>query len=151
MTDFMDDIHRTLLQLPDRAHEYAAGVNRLSERSENQSLYYGRFCTVAFMLEVGEQPYHLFVQRGVLQSVEPGPLKMKSWAFAIRASEQCWRQFWSPLPKPGYNDIFAMASYDNARIDGDIGVLLKDLRFIKTLVALPRGYLTSQTSDSVQY
>lgn len=127
-----DDIHRELSRL-----DGFFG----SERTGGGALFYARHCSVVFMLEIGQRQYHFEVRSGVIESVNPGPLLMRSWQFAIRATEQDWRRFWSSTPAPGYNDIFAMTSYGHASIDGDVGSLLKDLRFIKTLIALPRGRL----------
>lgn len=143
----MQDIHDTLIRLPELLI-CAAGDNATS-RSDVAPLHYGRHCSVAFMLEVGSRCYHIDVDRGRLLPVVVGPLKMRSWSFAIRASERSFRKFWSDNPRPGFNDIFAMTSYGHARIDGDIGALLKDLRFIKTLIALPRGRLAdSKMTDT---
>jgi len=131
-----DDIQRELIRL---SGFFGAGSDACS-----QPLYYACDCTVVFMVEVDQRQYHIDVRDGVIESVTAGPLLMRPWQFAIRASEHSWRQFWLSVPPPGFNDIFAMTSYGHARIDGDVGPLLKDLRFIKTLLALPRGRLDGQ-------
>jgi len=99
----------------------------------------GRFCSTDFMLEIDDTPWHFTVREGRLESLEKGPFRMKRWTFALRAPEASWREFWSDIPAPGYNDIFALTAYGHAQIDGDIGPLLTDLRYIKELIALPRG------------
>lgn len=142
----MQDIHNTLVRLPELLVRAAGNV--ADARTDAAPLHFGRHCSVEFMLEVGGRCYHIGVDRGRLAPVVVGPLKMKSWCFAVRASEQNFRKFWSVNPQPGFNDIFAMTSYGHASIDGDISALLKDLRFIKTLIALPRGQLdASQIAD----
>ena len=99
----------------------------------------GRYCTTRFMIEVGETPWHVDVERGRVSGVVRGPLRMRAWTFAIRGPESAWRAFWSATPAPGFNDIFALARYGHARIEGDVGPLLENLRYVKELLALGRG------------
>lgn len=99
----------------------------------------GRHCDVEFLLEVGSRVFQITVERGHVTGVHSGPLQMRAWRFAIRAEENAWREFWSPMPRPGFNDIFAMASYGHARIEGDIGPLLEHLRYLKEVAQLPRS------------
>ena len=99
----------------------------------------GRHCNVEFLIEVENRAFQVTVQAGRVTAVHPGPLNMRSWRFAIRARESAWREFWSPMPRPGFNDIFAMASRGHARIEGDMGPLLEHLRYLKELVQLPRS------------
>ena len=98
----------------------------------------GRRCDVEFLVEVGGRAFHITVRAGRVAHIYSGPLKMRAWRFAICAEEIVWREFWSPTPKPGFNDIFAMASYGHAKIEGDVGPLLENLRYLKELVQLPR-------------
>ena len=101
----------------------------------------GRHCNVEFLIEVGIHAFQITVQVGRVTGVHPGPFRMRAWCFAIRADETVWREFWSPVPRPGFNDIFAMASYGHAKIEGDVGPLLEHLRYLKDLVQLPRTIL----------
>ena len=99
----------------------------------------GRHCDVEFLIEIGNHQFQITVQAGHVTSVLPGPLRMRAWRFAIRAGERAWREFWSPVPGPGFNDIFAMASRGHATVEGDVGPLLENLRYLKELVQLPRS------------
>lgn len=98
----------------------------------------GRYCDVEFLIEVGEHAFQIRVQAGRVIGLHPGPFRMRPWRFAIRAGEEAWREFWSPVPKPGFNDVFAMTSRGYATIEGDVGPLLENLRYLKALVELPR-------------
>ena len=106
----------------------------------------GRWCTVECMLAVGDVDYHLSIERGQVASVVRGPLKMRAWAFAVRAERDAWLRFWSPAPPPGFNDVFAMTSRGHAQIDGDVGPLLEHLRYLKAIIALPRRLLAERAS-----
>ena len=101
----------------------------------------GRHCNVEFLVEIGNHAVQITVQAGRVTDVHPGPLKMRAWRFAIRAGEAAWREFWSPVPQPGFNDIFAMASRGHAKIEGDVGTLLEHLRYFKEIMQLPRSML----------
>lgn len=121
-----DDLDALVRALPDRVNGHGP-LRRI-----------GRHCTTEFLLEVGERPYHLVIDRGYLEPVIRGPRLMRAWAFALRADTHTWRRFWDPLPAPGFNDLFAMARYRHLRIEGDVGPLLTHLRYLKEVVALPR-------------
>ena len=98
----------------------------------------GRFLTTDFLVEVGETPYHVSVERGRIVSVTRGPALMRPWRFAIRASEDAWREFWQPVPRPGYHDLFALTRFGHARVEGDLQPLMANLRYIKEVLAAPR-------------
>ena len=97
----------------------------------------GRFCNAEFLVEVGERTFQITVETGRVTGVHRGALMMRTWRFAIRAGEDAWREFWSPAPRPGFNDIFAMTSRGHAKIEGDVGPLLQNLRYLKELLRLP--------------
>jgi hypothetical protein len=99
----------------------------------------GRFLTTDFLVEVGDEtPYHVTVERGRIASVTRGPVLMRPWRFAIRASEDAWREFWQPVPRPGYHDLFALTRFGRARIEGDLQPLMANLRYIKDVLGAPR-------------
>ena len=98
----------------------------------------GRFLTTDFLLEVGDESYLISVQDGRIASVTRGPVLMRPWRFAIRASEDAWREFWRPLPRPGYHDLFALTRFGRARIEGDLQPLMANLRYIKEVLETPR-------------
>jgi len=116
-------------------------LERLPDRvnADTNLRHIGRHCTTDFMVEVGSASFYFSVVDGELLKVLRGPFKMRSWSFALRGPEDSWKSFWAPVPAPGFNDIFAMTAYGHAAIDGDIRPLMKDLRYIKELLALPRG------------
>ena len=100
----------------------------------------GRFMSTEFLIEVGDVPYHVEVDRGRIAAVRTGPFKMRSWTFAIRAPEASWAEFWQSAPKPGFQDLFAMTRYGHATLEGDHTQFLANLRYVKELLALPRRH-----------
>lgn len=99
----------------------------------------GRFLSDTFMLEVGSEQYLIRVQDGHIEAVEKGPFVMRSWRFAIRASEETWERFWKKIPEPGYHDIFALLRKNRITLEGDLQVLMANLLYIKLLLAAPRA------------
>lgn len=101
----------------------------------------GRNLTTDFMIEVGSRPYYVSTVNGRIVDLLPGPLIMRSWSFAVRGSEEAWRQFWQPLPPPHFHDIFALAKRGEFRIEGDFRPLLTHLLYFKGVLAAPRDML----------
>ena len=88
-------------------------IERLSElvNVDEALVRRGRFLTCDFLVEVGEMPYHVSVERGRIASVTRGPVLMRPWRFAIRAPEDAWR---------------------------DLQPLMANLRYIKEVLEAPR-------------
>jgi hypothetical protein len=118
--------HASILSLPDLVNGDADLVRR------------GRYLTATFLVEVGEREFLVRVVEGRVAAVEAGPFLMRSWTFALRASEDAWRRFWEPTPAPGYHDLFAMKKLGVARIEGDLVPLMANLRYVKDVVTAPR-------------
>ena len=98
----------------------------------------GRFLTVTFLVTRGETHYLVRVVEGRIDRVERGPFLMRDWRFAIRASEDAWQKFWEPVPKAGYQDLLAMAKFGHALIEGDLLVLMQNLRYMQEILAIVR-------------
>ena len=98
----------------------------------------GRYFSDTFMLEVGETQYLIEVLQGRIESVELGPFVMRSWTFALRATEDVWQSFWETLPKPGYHDIFALLRLNRIVLDGELQPMMANLLYVKEVIAAPR-------------
>ncbi len=118
-----------------------ARVRLIPERvnGEPRLLHRGRFLAATMMIEIGETPYFLTVERGRVVALTEGPVLMRPWAFAIRAGAAAWAGFWQALPAPGFHDIFAMTKSGAARIEGDYYPLMANLRYVKELLATARA------------
>lgn len=99
----------------------------------------GRDCNTTFLVEAGESSWLVTVRAGRIEHVERGPFRMRPWSFAVRAPMEAWRNFWEPVPAPGFHDLFAMTKAGHARIEGDLRPLMQHLRYIKDVLAAPRG------------
>ena len=86
-------------------------IERLPELANGDAwlTHRGRFIDVSLMLEVGEEQYLIRIRDGGVESVERGPFVMPRWTFALRASSEDWKTFWSATPPPGYHDQIGRA------------------------------------------
>jgi hypothetical protein len=97
----------------------------------------GRFMREEFLVVVGREPWRVLVEFGTV-GVLPGERLLRSWRFALRASEAAWAEHWRRHPRPGFHDIFAMAKGGEAVIEGDLLPLMQNLRYVKEVLAAPR-------------
>lgn len=111
--------------------------NRLAERPHLLRL--GRLFSEIVLIEVDGSEFYLTFDRGALVEVALGPSRKTPWRFALRTDADALRRFWQPLPAPGFHDVFGLVKIGRGRIDGDILCLVRNLRFFKEVIALPRA------------
>ncbi|MGE9007191.1 hypothetical protein ACO2JO_01320 [Leptospira interrogans] len=99
----------------------------------------GRYLTTSFLLEVGQSAFLISIYEGRIVSVTPGPFVMPSSAFALRASEEEWKKFWSERPPPGSNDLLALIKRRVLRAEGDLQIFMAHLRYFKEALAKLRA------------
>lgn len=98
----------------------------------------GRLFTDTVLLKIGEDEYYLGFEKGALTGIAAGPSRKTPWRFALVTDAEALEKFWQPLPEPGFHDIFGLVKIGRARIEGDILALVRNLRFFKEFMALPR-------------
>lgn len=98
----------------------------------------GRLFSETVLLDVDGAEFYLTFRDGRLEAIAEGPSRKTPWRFALRTDADALAQFWQPLPKAGFHDIFGLVKIGRGRIDGDILVLVKNLRFFKEFMALAR-------------
>ncbi len=99
----------------------------------------GRLFSETVLIEVDGEEFYLTFEKGHLVAVVEGPSRKTPWSFALRVDRDALDKFWQPLPEPGVHDIFGFVKIGRGRVDGDILKLVKNLRFFKEVMALPRG------------
>lgn len=95
------------------------------------------FCECV-LIEAGEQAVYLKFHRGRIEAIEAGANRRTPWRFALRTDAEALSKFWEPMPQAGFHDIFGLVKIGRATIEGDILVLVKNLRFFKEFMALGR-------------
>jgi pimeloyl-ACP methyl ester carboxylesterase len=98
----------------------------------------GRFFTTTFLVTSDDTHYLVRVVEGRIDKVERGPFLMRDWRFAIRAPSAAWKEFWTPEPRVGFHDLFAMAKAGHMLIEGDLLPLMQNLRYVQDVLAAPR-------------
>lgn len=99
----------------------------------------GRLFDATVLIEVDGDELYLTFEHGRISAIRPGPSLKTPWQFALRAKGEALQKFWEPMPRPGYHDIFGLVKLGLGRIDGDILLLVKNLRFFKEFMALGRA------------
>ncbi|HXH84203.1 MAG TPA: hypothetical protein VNN07_14955 [Candidatus Tectomicrobia bacterium] len=119
----------------------AAVLARLAEwvNADAALVRRGRFLSTTFLVGIGDTDWLVAVHEGRIVRVERGPFLMRAWSFAVRASADAWARFWAPVPAPGFHDLFAMTKGGHARVEGDLVTLMAHLRYVKDVLAMPRG------------
>ncbi|MET0182797.1 MAG: hypothetical protein ABW199_07930 [Caulobacterales bacterium] len=115
-------------------------IESLKERVAADKLltHRGRFVNTQFLLEVGDTPYLIRIENGVITSVTRGPFVMAHWIFALRAPEDAWRKFWSANPPPGFHDLFALIKQRLLKAEGDLHPFMANLFYFKGVLATLR-------------
>ena len=118
-----------------------ATAARLDEIPHLQRL--GALFSETVLIEVDGDCYYLMFHRGRIDRIVHGRDRKTSWRFALRTDADALARFWEALPEPGFHDIFGLVKLGRASIDGDILTLVKNLRFFKEILAMPReGQMT---------
>ncbi|MFU8862470.1 MAG: hypothetical protein ACNA7O_01055 [Rhodobacterales bacterium] len=99
----------------------------------------GRLFSETVLIDVGGKEIYLTFDKGRLAEVTLGPSRKTPWRFALRTDADALARFWQARPEPGFHDIFGLVKIGRGRIDGDILVLVKNLRFFKDVMSLPRA------------
>ena len=118
----------------------AARFERLPDlvNGDSDLLRRGRFLTVDFLVEIGEEAFQVSVDQGRI-ALSRGPALLRSHCFSIAASEAAWQAHWTDPQAPGWHDLFAMTKSGTARIAGDLQPLMANLQYLKDVLAKPRS------------
>jgi hypothetical protein len=108
-------------------------IERLADAVNGNELlvHRGRFVATRFLLEVGEDSWLVRILDGRVADVSRGPFVMARWTFALRATAEDWRQFWSSNPPPGYHDLFALIRFKRLKVEGDMHPFMANLLYFK--------------------
>jgi hypothetical protein len=101
---------------------------------------HGKFYSCAFMLDMEQHRYVVRMYAGKVDdvAVDPAPLDER-YQFAIRASAETWRRFAQPTPPPMYHGIWAASFRRDMRLEGDVLVLMQNLRSVTRQLELLRA------------
>lgn len=100
---------------------------------------HGKFYSCSFLLDMEEHEYLVRMHEGKVEEilVDPGPLDER-YQFAIRAGAETWRQFGQETPPPMYHGIWAASFQRDMSLEGDLLVLMQNLRCVTRQIELLR-------------
>ncbi|SNS17533.1 hypothetical protein SAMN06893096_102354 [Geodermatophilus pulveris] len=100
---------------------------------------HGKYFTCSWLLDADERSYVVQVQSGRVThvTVDSGPLDVP-YDFAIRAGVETWRGFGEPMPAPMFHGIWAASFRRDMRLEGQVLVLMQNLRCITRQIELLR-------------
>lgn len=118
----------TAVEAPQKLREWADEFRRLSE-SDPAIQAQGRFYSCSFLLDMEQHRFLVRMHDGKVEDIliDPGPLDER-YQFAVRASADTWRKFAQPTPEPMYHGIWAGSFRTDMRLEGDLLVLMQNLR-----------------------
>jgi hypothetical protein len=95
----------------------------------------GKHVTTTFLIQIDNADHLVGVHQGKITGIKPGPFITPNYSFALRASREAWDKLWSPIPIPGYTDIFALVKKKLLRIEGDLHPFMSNLLYFKGVIA----------------
>jgi hypothetical protein len=98
----------------------------------------GRTLNCECLLGPMDHPFHASIRAGRIIDLTPAPVLMRSWRFAYRASPAAWAEYWKPVPRPGWHDLFALTKRQEAVLEGDLHPFMAHLQYFKDMLSLPR-------------
>jgi hypothetical protein len=124
-----------------RAPAVQAWAEAFADASNNDAEIqaHGKYFTCSYLLDATEHTFTVQVESGKVThvAVDPGPLDVP-YQFAIRASAETWREFGAAVPAPMYHGIWAASFQRDMRLEGDLLVLMQNLRCITRQIELLR-------------
>ncbi|SMX51240.1 hypothetical protein [Actibacterium lipolyticum] len=98
----------------------------------------GRLFSETVQLIVDGEEFYLTFEKGALVDITQGPSRKTPWRFSFRTDCEALEKHWQAVPEPGFHDVFGLVKIGRGQIEGDILSLVKNLRFFKEFLALPR-------------
>ena len=109
--------------------------------SNPQLVWRGRFLSTIILMRSDTAAYYMAIEDGRIEEVRCVAAALGSYSFSFHASAVTWLKHWEIFPKPGWHDIFAMVKAGKASMEGDLQPLMANLRYVKEVLAAPRGIM----------
>jgi hypothetical protein len=100
---------------------------------------HGRYFTCSYLLDMTDHHFVVRMTSGKVAelAVDPGPLDV-GYQFIIRAGAETWRGFGTEMPAPMFHGIWAATFRRDMKLEGDVLVLMQNLRCITRQIELLR-------------
>ena len=103
---------------------------RFSEASDRDQAIgaMARYFTCSYMWDMGTQKVIVEMVDGKVYRINTDPQPLDAFDFVLRASAATWREFARPIPGPMYHGIWAASFRRDLKIEGNILVMMQNLR-----------------------
>ncbi|MBB4932977.1 hypothetical protein F4561_003797 [Lipingzhangella halophila] len=110
------------------ADDWVENFTRVCNQDEELQAH-GKHFDCSYMLQMGNHNYQVVMHRGRVEEilVDPGPLDQR-YQFLLRASEDTWQEFGKTEPRPMAHGIWAATFREDMQMQGDLLVLMQNLR-----------------------
>jgi hypothetical protein len=95
----------------------------------------GRLVNASVLIETGDTAWLVIIAAGRIAAVTRGPFVMPACNFALRFSADGWQRYTSPVPQPGFNDLFALMKRRLLRVEGELHPFMANLFYFKEVLA----------------
>ena len=112
---------------------------RRASNEDEELQAHGKYYSCDFLLDMEEHQFLVRMHEGKVEEilVDPGPLDRR-YQFIIRASAETWRNFGKEIPPPMYHGIWSATFQRDMRLEGDMLVLMQNLRTLTRQIELLR-------------
>ncbi|MFF3563786.1 hypothetical protein ACFYXS_27430 [Streptomyces sp. NPDC002574] len=114
-----------------------AEFRRLSD-GDPEVQAHGAYFSCTYLLDMERHSFLVRMHRGRVEELVTDPEPLTAYDFAIRASAGTWGEFCKPVPKPMYHGIWAATFQRDMRLEGDLLVLMQNLRCLTRQLELLR-------------
>lgn len=120
------------------ASGWIESFRRASDEDEEIQAH-GKHYSCAFVLDMEEHSYLIKLHEGKVEDIleDPGPLDER-YQFTLRASAETWRNFGKEIPPPMYHGIWSASFQRDMSLEGDLLVLMQNLRCFTRQIELLR-------------
>lgn len=87
-----------------------------------------KYYSCSFMFDMESCKVIIEMHDGKVKHINTNPGPLDAYDFALRASEQTWREFSQPIPRPMFHGIWSASFRRDLKIEGNHLVLMQNLR-----------------------
>jgi hypothetical protein len=98
----------------------------------------GKYFTCSYLLDMENAKALVAMDDGKVKNINVSPGPFDHYQFMIRASATTWRKFGEKVPPPMCHGIWAATFREDMRLEGDLLVLMQNLRNITLQIELLR-------------
>ncbi|MGV9251085.1 hypothetical protein [Streptomyces sp. NPDC003697] len=99
---------------------------------------HGRYYSCSFLLDMDRHRFLVRMHRGKVEELITDPEPLAAYDFAIRADAETWQGFCQETPPPMCHGIWAATFRRGMRLEGDLLVLMQNLRCVTRQLELLR-------------